>query len=126
MAVPNVEYAEVSENIALTEARRLRPGSTEDKAFVAERTWSTLSNADEIPLWLRNTTERPRIKTIILTDRYGDLTAPTDPLSNPSLASLLGPSWVLVHEESYRWYYEWRFYIFHTWRTRVWQRTATN
>ena len=114
MAVPNVEYAEVSENIALTEARHLRPGSTEDRAYVAERTWSTLSNADEIPLWLRNTADRPRIKTIILTDRYGDLTAPTDLLSNPSLATLLGPNWILVHEESYRWYYEWRFYIFHT------------
>jgi hypothetical protein len=62
-----------------------------------------------------------------MTDRYGDETAPTDTISDESLLKVLndsarpGAKWKLVDEESYRWYYEWRFYIFHTWRTRVWQ-----
>jgi hypothetical protein len=32
-----------------------------------------------------------------------------------------GVKWKLVEKQEYRWHYEWRFYIFHTWRTRVWQ-----
>ena len=28
----------------------------------------------------------------------------------------------LVREEKYCWYYEWHYYFFHTWRTRVWVR----
>ena len=39
-----------------------------------------------------------------------------DPLSDKAIGRMLGGQWELVHEEKYEWHYEWRFYIFHTWR----------
>jgi hypothetical protein len=62
-----------------------------------------------------------RINTLVLTDRFGDLTADKEVLSDKYMEALLGPRWERVYEESYKWHYEWRFYIFHTWRTRVWK-----
>ena len=85
--------------------------------------WNVLpTNPVNAPQWLRTQAARPTIQTIILTDPFGDLTAQENPNSTASLNTLLGPRWKLVHEESYPIYFEWRFYIFHVWRTRVWQR----
>ena len=74
---------------------------------------------------IHDAVDNPQLRTIILTDRNGDITDPKDPLSDESVQRILGPKWKLVQEEKYRWYYEWRFYIFHTWRTRVWTREPT-
>jgi hypothetical protein len=65
---------------------------------------------------------------IVLTDRMGDLpdtltlpdgTKVTNWLSDAEIQKYLGPRWKLDSTTTYRWYYEWRFNIFHTWRTRV-------
>jgi hypothetical protein len=77
------------------------------------------------------------VSVIVLTDRLGDEVAKADgttlhrisdiemdKLLNDRRAQRNGYAWKLVSEETYRWYYEWRFYIFHTWRTRVWVRQA--
>jgi hypothetical protein len=74
--------------------------------------------------FLRRVRTRPEVKTIVLTDRHGDVTDPKDGLSNESLAARLGPAWKLVAEEEYELHYEWRFYVFNTWRTRVWRRVG--
>lgn len=138
VAVPAVKYPLPAENTATTIARHLVPGSPSDLAYMPflnpdlrapQRVprdpsfWPPkITDANEIITWLKTAVIfNPRLKTIVLTDRDGDLPAPTDPLSNKALANILGPRWKLVHEETYVWHYEWHFYIFHTWRTRVWQ-----
>jgi hypothetical protein len=45
-----------------------------------------------------------------------------DVLSDAAVGKLLGEEWRLVETERYAWHYEWRPYLFHTWRTRVWVR----
>ena len=59
----------------------------------------------------------------MLVDRDGDDVYPQ--ISDDELARRLGTQWKLVDEEKFEWHYEWRFYIFHTWRIRVWQRQET-
>jgi 4-amino-4-deoxy-L-arabinose transferase-like glycosyltransferase len=132
VAVPISYHVPPSENAALTVARHLRPGSPEDTQYVAARypklwtggtvLWNTLSSPSTVRSWLAINATRARYHTLVLTDAHGDLDDPAGPLSNASIAKTLGPGWTLVHEESYRLYFEWRFYIFSTWRTRVWKR----
>ncbi len=85
--------------------------------------WTALESEIQIASWLRRTGQNRQLRTIVLTDRYADERSPGDALSDESAARLLGPSWKLMYTETYEWHYEWRFYIFHTWRTRVWQQT---
>jgi len=61
-----------------------------------------------------------RVPAIVVTDRQGDLN--TGDLTTESVQSKLGPNWMLVSETLYPMHYEWRFYIFNCWRTRVWVR----
>ncbi len=134
VAVPTGYYPAPAANAAFTLARKVRPGTPADIDFAALQERRTVARYAEI-LWddipsvpyfrsfILSASGRPGVKTIVVTDPYGDLTAPNDELSDTALARLL-PGWTLVHEESHPLYYEWRFYIFSTWRTRVWQRTV--
>ncbi len=72
--------------------------------------------------FLRLAKVTPEVKTIVLTDRNGDLQPGEDGLSDGAVGKLLGEEWKLVETERYGWHYEWRPYLFHTWRTRVWVR----
>ena len=64
---------------------------------------------------------RNPIQTIVLTDRVGG--GPNDLLSDDAAMKILGADkWELKETELNPWYYEWRFYIYHVWRTRVWVR----
>jgi hypothetical protein len=120
--------------MAVTMARHIAPGSADDLMYVpfSERggrsggssstSWPIgLDTESEVRGWMQNVASSGRqIQVIVLTDRYGDVTSEDDILSDQSLEKILGTRWKLVHAETYRWHYEWRFYIFHTWRTRVW------
>lgn len=134
VAVPEVKYPFPAQNMAVTMARHIAPGSGEDLMYVpfSERggrsgssnstSWPIgLDTESEVRDWMQNVaTSSRQIQVIVLTDRYGDITDEEDILSDQSLEKILGTRWKLVHTETYRWHYEWRFYIFHTWRTRVW------
>jgi 4-amino-4-deoxy-L-arabinose transferase-like glycosyltransferase len=132
VAVPPVKYADPAENFATTIARHVVPGSREDQAYspypsshmpVSPPYWPTnLNSPAQILSWVRSSVVgNSRLKLLVLTDRYGDLPKDQDIISNDALQRLLGDRWELVQEEKYEWHYEWRFYIFHTWRTRVWK-----
>jgi hypothetical protein len=132
VAVPPVKFPDPAENIATTIARHLVPGSPQDQAYSPYRSsrlptsppyWPTnLNSPQQILNWIRGSVAgNSRYKLLVLTDRYGDLPEKEDVISNDALARLLGPRWELVDEVKYEWHYEWRFYIFHTWRTRVWK-----
>lgn len=132
VAVPEVKYADPAENTATTLARHVVPNSDQDdympwaaynRAGRDPSFWPPgLSDEEEIVDWLKNgVANKPKPKLLVLTDRYGDLPADEDLLSNEAIAQILSPRWKLVYEERYTWHYEWRFYIFHTWRTRVWK-----
>jgi hypothetical protein len=133
VAVPPVHYPEPAVNVASAIARHVIPLSPEDSAYTPypggrdNTFWPLNLNSEAaVASWLRTTANNPRIKTIVLTDRYGDLADnPADILSDPQVAKLLGSRWTLVRSETYTWHYEWRFYIFHTWRTRVFQLTSS-
>ncbi len=133
IAVPDVKYPFPAENAATLMARHAAPGGVEDLTYVPfpqngrpvsadPSFWPIdLDNEFAVRQWLQTAVvPNHHLKVIVLTDRYGDITDPADILSNASLEKLLGPRWQRVHEETYVWHYEWRFYIFHTWRTRVW------
>jgi len=133
VAVPLVKYPEPAENTATTVARRLVPGSAEDLAYVPygrgdRLPWMwppNLQTANQVVAWVRSAVaNNGNLKVLVLTDRYGDLEDKDNPLSDEALGRLLGPRWELVREEKYAWHYEWRFYIFHVWRTRVWRVKA--
>ena len=137
VAVPDGFWPQPAMNAALTIARGVRPGSPEDARFAAyteknvpagaRPLWNVLPTSPAYaPQWVRTQAARTNIQTIVLTEPFGDLTAKDNPISTDSLNTLLGPRWKLVHEESYTLYFEWRFYIFHVWRTRVWQRVPAN
>jgi 4-amino-4-deoxy-L-arabinose transferase-like glycosyltransferase len=72
--------------------------------------------------FLRLAKVSPEVEAIVLTDRNGDLSGPEDVLSDASVGRILGEEWKLVQTERYAWHYEWRPYLFHVWRTRVWVR----
>lgn len=128
--IPDVKFVEPAVNVATTIARHVVPLSVEDEAYMPYGTARSISmfppnletEADFVRA-LRNAASNSRFRTLVFTDRFGDLTKPTDSLSDESVFKILGPQWKLVHSETYEWHYEWRFYIFHTWRTRVYQRT---
>ncbi|HVT80343.1 MAG TPA: glycosyltransferase family 39 protein [Phycisphaerae bacterium] len=132
VAVPEVKYPFPAENAGLIVARDLAAGSLEDlssrpvnqagRSTYSDTTYwpSGLDNEFEVRQWIERAAANRRIRVIVLTDRYGDVTAKNDILSDESLEKIMAPRWKLVHKETYEWHYEWRFYIFHTWRTRVW------
>jgi 4-amino-4-deoxy-L-arabinose transferase-like glycosyltransferase len=121
---PATAYPQESEAITYTLAAGVRP-TPEWTPILAEEHWHRfIHSPNDAANFVVHMHTQPTVNTIILTDRYGDITDPQDILSNDSLAKRLGPHWKLAEEETYRWHYEWRFYIFHTWRTRVWVRTA--
>jgi hypothetical protein len=103
-------------------AAHVRP--LEGKAMIPYGNFDIVLNSSTVFHFLRSVRTRPEVKTIVLTDRHGDVRDPKDPLSNESLALRLGPAWKLSREEHYDLHYEWRFYVFNTWRTRVWQRVG--
>jgi 4-amino-4-deoxy-L-arabinose transferase-like glycosyltransferase len=131
VAFPMVKYEKPTWNITPTIARHVVPGSREDQAYqpyIADThrrdyLWPTdLMTQQDVASWvITQVKNNQRINTLVLTDRFGDLTADKDVLSDEYMKTLLGPRWERVYEESYKWHYEWRFYIFHTWRTRVWK-----
>jgi len=82
----------------------------------------SIGSPEQAIAFLRTVRTKPEVQTIVLTDRDGDIKDPRYPLSDEALAERLGPAWKLVREETYELHYEWRFYIFNTWRTRVWKR----
>ena len=124
VANPSCSYPQQVEFFTYTLAAGQRP-ATDEKPVIPYGHWrSALYSPAGYLAFLTEMRSNAAIRTIIMTDRFGDLTSDTDLLSNARLASRLGPRWKLVDEEKYEWHYEWRFYIFHTWRTRVWQRVA--
>jgi 4-amino-4-deoxy-L-arabinose transferase-like glycosyltransferase len=122
VGTPATAYPQESEEITYTIAAGDRPSTEWDPIISGDRWRSSLYGPAESVAFVTLMHNLPSVKTIILTDRYGDLTDPKDPLSNDSVAKRLGPQWKLAEEQTYRWHYEWRFYIFHVWRTRVWVR----
>ncbi|MCL2645526.1 MAG: glycosyltransferase family 39 protein [Phycisphaerales bacterium] len=103
-------------------ARHVRPMS-DGSYFLPEQNFAYgMYEIARLHDFLRRTRTTPEIHTIIITDKCGDLTPATESLSTESLSLKLGPNWKLVEEKSYRLYFEWRFYVYNTWRTRVWQR----
>ncbi|HVS70681.1 MAG TPA: glycosyltransferase family 39 protein [Phycisphaerae bacterium] len=91
-----------------------------------------VNNARDLPATPQSPTVRflrlaaidPDVTVVVLTDRNGDLPADHAPLTDAQVGQVLGPEWSLVDTERYAWHYEWRPYLFHTWRTRVWTRKA--
>jgi len=137
VAIPQVKFPDPAEDTATTMARHVVPLSMEDTLYMPY-TRSSTGNRDpsfyptgmdtefEVERWLRSAVaNNPRIKTVVVTDRFGDITAAGDILSDESVGKILGARWTLVDKELYTWHYEWRFYIFHTWRTRVYKLTST-
>lgn len=61
-----------------------------------------------------------RLRAIVITDRLGDLN--DGDMTDEQIQNRLGPEWKLVDENICRLNYEWRYYIFHEWRTRAWVR----
>ncbi len=98
----------------------LPAGVLEHHAFALTDTPAPKPPDESYVSFLRQNGANTSVKTIILTDRLGDLAS--GPLTDEAVSKLLGPGWKLVGEEEYNWYYEWRFYFFNTWRTRVWVR----
>ncbi|MGN6371165.1 MAG: glycosyltransferase family 39 protein [Phycisphaerae bacterium] len=118
---PSIAYPQMVEPMTYEIAAGKRPFS--DEFFMPnEDLRMGLYSPAESATFVIQMHNLPYIHTIVLTDRYGDITDPQDMLSDASLARRLGTKWKLVHEEKCEWHYEWRFYIFHTWRTRVWVR----
>ena len=75
--------------------------------------------------WLRTINmarHNPKIHTLVLADRFGDVH--TGDLSTSAISHRLGTGWKLVAVKRFRWYFQWRYYFFSPWRVRVWQRTA--
>ncbi len=122
IATPITAYAQPVNDAEFAVARGVRPGSRDERDHAGDDAFHEFSSQESVANFLRSSATRRDIQTIIITDRYGDLTS--GPLTPDAVRTLLGPSWNLVHEESYQWHYEWRFYIYNTWRTRVWQRAA--
>lgn len=59
-----------------------------------------------------------RIQAFVMTDRLGDQVAGS--LSDSELQNILGPQWHVAKEIRYLHFYEWRYYLFSQWRTRLW------
>jgi uncharacterized membrane protein len=117
MAHPDLidEYADI-------EALGIRPHNGD---YAIERTWMLvrgMRHADEYSYFLTRARRDHRVKTIVLTDREGDIT--DGPLSTEALSSAL-PGWTMVSEKRYNIYYEWHYYLFSVWRTRVWVKNGT-
>jgi hypothetical protein len=131
VAFPAVKYVEPAVNVATTIARHVVPQSAEDQSYQPAYTTgrsisscpSDMATESQFANWLQNVSRTSRYTTIVMTDRFGDMTNPSHMLSDESVKRLLGPGWTLVETETYAWHYEWRYYIFHTWRTRVFKRT---
>lgn len=120
------------------------PSAQQREKIFQIKNWKRNARDEEYIGFLYRIKRDPKIQTIIITDRNGDLTdspfikiaaSSKTPglqgekldLTNPSLPDeavqkILGKDWKLDHSETYRWYYEWRYYFFHVWRTRVWIR----
>ncbi len=118
---PSIAFPQMLEPMTYEIAAGVRPFS--DEFFMPQENLRTgLYSPAESAAFVVEMHNLPFIGTIVLTDRFGDVTAPEDVLSDASLGRRLGANWKLVHEETCEWHYEWRYYIFHTWRTRVWVR----
>ncbi|HUO08923.1 MAG TPA: glycosyltransferase family 39 protein [Phycisphaerae bacterium] len=122
VAEPAVAYPMMVELLTYELAAGRRPTMDEEPVIPYENFRQGLYAPVESAAFVAEMRNVPYVRTIVLTDRYGDVTEPANILSDESLAKRLGPGWTLVHEETYEWHYEWRYYIFHTWRTRVWVR----
>jgi 4-amino-4-deoxy-L-arabinose transferase-like glycosyltransferase len=122
IGTPATAYPQESEELTYTLAAGERPTTAWNPIIAGDHWHRSIYAPAESIAFVTLMHNLPSVKTIILTDRFGDLTDPKDPLSNDSLAKKLGPQWKLVETQTYEWHYEWRFYLFHTWRTRVWTR----
>jgi 4-amino-4-deoxy-L-arabinose transferase-like glycosyltransferase len=116
---PLVAHPDLIDEYADMQAVGMRP-LPNDRAI--ERSWMLsrgMRDADEYVHFLNRARRDPRVKTIVLTDRDGDI--PDGPMSNEVLSAAL-PGWSMISEEHYNMYYEWHYYLFSVWRTRVWVR----
>ncbi len=126
---PVTAYPYPAHDVSTSSLRKVVPDSAEDDRISGANIWSSLGSEAACRSWLQSQllARGSSVDTIVLTDRYGDMTKETDLISDAAVEKMIaqavrnGVKWKLVYEENYRWYYEWRFYIFHTWRTRVWQ-----
>jgi uncharacterized membrane protein len=119
---PSIAFPQMVESLTYELDAGIRP-TMEDNFFIPYENFRRgLYSPGDSANFVSDMHNVPYIRTIILTDRYGDITDPKDVSSDQSLAKRLGANWKLVSEETYEWHYEWRYYIFHTWRTRVWVR----
>ena len=117
--VPAVAFPSPAEQASMDAARKIIPYSAgEGQPF----SWSQGASWASALNFVNSEKNINQVKTIMLVDRDGD--DPYPQISDSELAMRLGSQWKLVDEEKFEWHYEWRFYIFHTWRIRVWQRQA--
>jgi hypothetical protein len=103
-------------------ARHARPTGSPRDVFVPARNFQLEArDAGMLISFVKRVSQGDEVRTIVVTDKAGDVTAPTELLSNEAILERLGPTWKLVEEQLYNSYCE-RFYLYNTWRTRVWQR----
>ncbi len=123
LGTPATKHPGESDVFAIQIARGVRPGV--DDPFLPGSLWRRRVEENQYAGFLEEASKRRTLQTIVLTDRFGDEVPAADGktqhgISDAEAATILGPEWKLVREEKYEWHFEWRFYIFNVWRTRVW------
>lgn len=125
VGTPAIRHPGTTDLFMYQTALDVRPGVNNEQPFLWNK-WARGLYDTEYDNWLRQLRWDDEVEVVVLTDRLGDQSDPAHPISNDRALALLNRrgaqnrQWRLVYEEHYRWHYEWRFYIFHTWRTRIW------
>ena len=117
VGVPQVAFPQPAGEASMDAARQVIPGTGRNGTAFS---WSFLRSPSVDINWLNVEHNAAQVKTLLLVDRDGDDV--DQEITDAAIAKRLGPRWKLVDEETFQWHYEWRFYIFHTWRLRVWQQ----
>ena len=141
IALPYTRFANETNTMALLTVlnQPIRRGNG-----LRTRAWDDLSTYVDFSLhraspaeyreWARRAKDWTDGRVLIMTDDMGENERRTvgkpqsekerGTMANGEIQKILGPDWVLMEEQQYRWHYEWRYYFFTNWRTRVWVRKA--
>lgn len=121
VGTPESRFAGFAYVYSFSEVRGARPSRVGEDAqgFPNSQEYRDIAG-EQVPELVDLARTNKSVAVMALTDREGD----TDQgvLSSGSISRRLGSGWRQVEEERFRRYYPWRFYIFDTWRTRVWVR----